>query len=65
MTAAQPYEELTDEEVVALFEEQKFPLVDNLPCSGVVWVGCARYSCPAVGDKSINQSINGSTLARG
>jgi serine/threonine protein kinase len=36
MTAAQPYEELTDEEVVALFEEQKFPLVDNLPCGGVI-----------------------------
>jgi serine/threonine protein kinase len=36
MTGAQPYEELTDEEVVALFEEQKFPLVDNLPCGGVI-----------------------------
>jgi len=36
MTGTQPYEEQTDEEVVALFEQAKFPSVDNLPCGEII-----------------------------
>jgi hypothetical protein len=58
MTAAQPYEDLTDEEVVALFEEQKFPLVDNLPCGGVIkrcWHG--KFDSAEEAHRSIKAEI--------
>ncbi|OBT61377.1 hypothetical protein VE03_09240 [Pseudogymnoascus sp. 23342-1-I1] len=42
MTGKEPYLELGDEEVTALFEEKKFPPVDQLPCGDIImkcWLG--------------------------
>jgi hypothetical protein len=36
MTGREPYQELEDEEVTALFVEKKFPPVDELPCGDVM-----------------------------
>ncbi|TAQ84196.1 hypothetical protein B7494_g7480 [Chlorociboria aeruginascens] len=36
MTGRQPYEELTDKEVLALFEKQEFPSLDLIPCAEVI-----------------------------
>lgn len=36
MTGKEPYLELKDDEMTALFEEKKFPSVDQLPCGDVM-----------------------------
>ncbi|KFY07756.1 hypothetical protein V492_06856 [Pseudogymnoascus sp. VKM F-4246] len=42
MTGKEPYLDLADDEVMALFTEKKFPPVDELPCGDVImkcWLG--------------------------
>lgn len=47
MIARQPYEELSDEEVEAIFARREFPSVENIACGAIIrkcWMCCISSS---------------------